>query len=213
MSTGVMILGNSGSGKSTSINGLDPKSTFIFRVVNKPLPFKSWKKQYSKEQKNLMDTDNVGTIIAAMKGISENAPHINAIVIDDAQYIMANEFMRRSSEKGFDKFSEIGHNMWSLLMSMGALRDDLVVFLLSHTEETDTGSTKMKTIGKMLDDKITCEGLVSIVLRAICNDGQYVFATQNNGRDTVKSPIGMFDTNTIPNNLGIVREAIIAYNE
>ena len=214
MSTAVMVLGHSGSGKSTSIRTLDPKSTFIIRALEKPLPIKGWKSNYNAESKNIMDCDTSYKIVAAMKNISDKAEHIKSIVIDDAQYVMANEFMRRSAETGFNKFSDIGRNMWDILSSMGSLRDDLVVFLLAHTEESDQGIIKMKTIGKMLDDKITCEGMVTIVLRSFCVDGKdYGFYTQNNGRDTTKSPMGMFDALTIPNDLELVRKAIMAYNE
>jgi len=212
MSTAVMILGHSGSGKSRSVLNLDPASTYIVQVIDKPLPFKGAKNVYNAVSKNSAVCDNTAKIVALMNGISAERPHINAIVIDDAQYIMANEFMRRSHEKGYERFSDIARNMWDVLSTMGSLRDDLVVFLLAHTEESDMGTTKMKTIGKMLDDKITCEGMVSIVLRSFRNDGVYGFYTQNNGRDTTKSPEGMFSTPTIENDLEVVRKAIIAYN-
>lgn len=212
MSTAVMILGHSGSGKSRSVLNLDPKTTYIVQVIDKPLPFKGAKNVYNAASKNSAICDNTAKIVALMNGISADRPHINAIVIDDAQYIMANEFMRRSHEKSYDRFNDIARNMWDVLSSMGSLREDLVVFLLAHTEENDMGMTKMKTIGKMLDDKITCEGMVSIVLRSFRNDGVYGFYTQNNGRDTTKSPEGMFDSPTIDNDLELVRKAIIAYN-
>jgi hypothetical protein len=213
MSNAVMILGHSGSGKTTSLRNLDPKTTYIIRAIEKPLPFKGWKASYNKDAKNLMDCDTSSKICSAMRNISEKAGHIKTIVIDDAQYIMANEFMRRAGEVGFNKFSDIGRNMWDILSLMGTLRDDLVVFMLAHTEENDSGLIKMKTIGKMLDDKVSCEGMVTIVLRSFCNDGTYGFFTQNNGRDTTKSPMGMFDTMVIDNDLEMVRKAIIAYNE
>jgi hypothetical protein len=212
MSIAAMILGHSGSGKSRSMLNLNPASTYVIQVIDKPLPFKGWKSKYSKESKNLKVTDNAHAIISIVQNISTQAPHINCIVIDDTQYVMANEFMRRCYEKSFEKFSEIARNMWDILTACANLREDLVVFLLSHTEENDTGTTKMKTIGKLLDDKITCEGMVSIVLRTFCQDGKYGFYTQNNGRDTVKSPEGMFSSATIDNDLELVRKAIVEYN-
>src|SRR5690606_16153694 len=112
--------------------------------------------------------------------------HRKVIVLDDFQYILANEFMRRSAEVGYTKFSEIGKHAWDILMAATELPDDVRVYILSHTETTETGKTKVKTIGKMLDDKITLEGMLTIVLRTCVVNGNYLFSTKNNGTDTVK---------------------------
>src|SRR5690606_22559923 len=119
------------------------------------------------------------------------SPH-EIVVVDDFQYVMANEFMRRNAEKGYDKFNDIGRHAWDILMAAGDLAEHRRVYILAHTQPNDIGKTSIKTIGRMLDDKITPEGLVTIVLRTEVRDGAYFFATQNNGSDTTKSPMGMF---------------------
>ena len=127
---------------------------------------------------------------------------------------MANEFMRRSFEKGYDKFTEIGYNFWTLVN--GASMDlpfDTIVYFLMHTDSDDNGNEKAKTIGKLLDEKITLEGMTSIVLKTAVKDGVYTFTTQNNGHDTVKSPLGMFSTYEIDNDLKAVDTAIRKYWE
>jgi hypothetical protein len=133
------------------------------------------------------------------------------IIIDDFQYILANEFMRRSEEKGFDKFTEIGKHTWNIFNSLLHLPEDVRIYILSHTEETDAGQIKMKTIGKMLDEKITLEGMVTIVLRVVVQDGQHLFSTRNNGSDTTKAPMGMFEDPMVENDLAAVDAAICDY--
>ena len=133
------------------------------------------------------------------------------VVIDDFQYIMANEFMRRSHEKGFDKFTDIGRNAWEILNTAVNLAPERRVYILSHTQEDESGRTKIKTIGKLLDEKITPEGMVTIVLKAIVQDGKHYFTTQNSGMDTVKSPEGMFEQTLIDNDLAAVDKSICNY--
>lgn len=119
--------------------------------------------------------------------------------------------MRRSEEKSFDKFTEIGRHAWEVIKAAQDAPDDLRVYFLAHTEETAMGRVKMKTIGKMLDEKITVEGMFTIVLRTLTRDDQFFFTTKNNGADTVKSPMGMFDTNEIDNDLAMVDATICDY--
>ncbi|SNS16603.1 AAA family ATPase [Pseudomonas segetis] len=200
MATVTLILGKSGSGKSTAIRNLDPGSTALIQIIKKPLPFKdakAWK---------AFVTDDWSKIIGASRKTQRKV-----IVIDDFQYMLANEFMRRSEEKGFDKFSDIGRHTWDVFDALLKLPDDVRVYILSHTEETDAGQIKMKTIGKMLDDKITLEGMVTIVLRALVQDRQHLFSTRNNGSDTTKAPMGMFDDELIDNDLAAVDAAICEY--
>lgn len=209
MSTVTMILGQSGTGKSTSLRNLDPTQTLLIQAIRKPLPFKSgdWK-PVTKDMPagSIFVCDSAQTIVGAMKRTKRPV-----IVIDDFQYVMANEFMRRSAEKGFEKFTEIGRNAWDILAEAARLPDDVRVYILSHVETTDDGRTKIKTIGKMLDEKITLEGMVSIVLKTVVQDGQHFFATRNNGSDTVKTPMGMFDADLIDNDLAAVDAAIFQY--
>lgn len=209
MSTTTMILGQSGTGKSASLRNLDPEQTLLIQAIKKPMPFKSgaWK-PVTKENPSgsIFVCDIAATIVGAMKRTKRKV-----IVLDDFQYVMANEFMRRSGEKGFDKFTDIGKNAWDILAEAGRLPDDVRVYILSHVENTDDGRTKIKTIGRMLDEKITLEGMVSIVLKTVVQDGQYLFSTRNNGSDTVKTPMGMFDADLIENDLAAVDSAIYQY--
>ncbi len=209
MSVATMILGESGTGKSTSLRGLDPARTLLIQTIRKPLPFRSagWKVKASmKADGNIIQTDSAEIIERAMRSL----PH-EIVVIDDFQYMLANEFMRRSDEKGFEKFTDIGRHAWDVLRAATDLADDRRVYILAHTATDDLGRTKMKTIGKLLDEKITPEGMVTIVLKTVVRDGGYLFATQNSGSDTTKSPMGMFDDLLIDNDLAEVDAAICDY--
>lgn len=212
MSTSTLILGPSGSGKSTSMRNLDPVNTLLIQVVRKPLPFRSDKWRHFDKEKhptgNIFVTDAWDSLIKIVRGTKRKI-----IVIDDFQYLLANEFMRRSDERGFDKFTEIGRHAWEVIMALNNLAPDVRVYVLSHTQEDESGRVKMKTIGKMLDEKITPEGLFTIVLRAESSDGEYKFRTRNSGSDTTKSPIGLFDSDRIDNDLAVVDAAITDYYE
>lgn len=213
MGISTLIIGQSGRGKSTSMEHLDPKTTMVVKVVNKPFPFpsKEWKRWDKDSSTGSFEvTDNYEIIKAIVKGAKAKGKKV--VVIDDMQYLMANEFMKRSSEKGFDKFTEIAEHIWSLVMVANeATDDDMRIYFLSHTEQNDIGETKAKTIGKLLDDKITLEGLFAIVLGANKDGDEFFFTTQNNGRDTCKSPKGMFEDSRIPNDLALVDRKICEY--
>lgn len=202
MGVPVFILGNSGTGKSTSLRNFKSDEILHINVMGKPLPFKG-------RFAEAINSDSYAEIAKAINGTAKKV-----VVIDDAQYLMANEFMRRSSEKGFDKFTEIGYNFWTLVSSVTKdLPYDMIVYLLMHTSSDDSGNEKAKTIGKLLDEKICLEGMTSIVLKTAVKDGEYTFLTQNNGHDTVKSPLGMFDTYEIDNDLKMVDTTIRSYWE
>lgn len=198
----VFILGHSGTGKSTSLRNFKSTEILHINVMSKPLPFKG-------RFAETYNGDDYGGIAKAI-----NKTKCKTIVIDDAQYLMANEFMRRSFEKGYDKFTEIGYNFWTLVNSVTAdLQFDVIVYFLMHTDQDDNGNEKAKTIGKLLDEKICVEGMTSVVLKTAVKDGTYSFLTQNNGHDTVKSPLGMFKTYEIDNDLKAVDTAIRSYWE
>lgn len=201
MAITVMILGESGTGKSASLRKFDKDELAVVNVIGKPLPFRQ-------KHFETLNSDNYTSIRNFV-----NATNKKSIVIDDAQYLMANEFMRRANERGYDKFTDIGQNFWNLINYCAQkLPDDVIVYFLQHTETTQDGSgIKAKTIGKMLDEKITLEGMFSIVLRTSVDEGVYSFSTQNNGADTVKSPVGMFNDTLIPNDLKMVDNAIREY--
>lgn len=211
MSIATLILGKSGTGKSTSLRNLSPADTLLIQVIRKPLPFRSagWT-YFDKDARptgNVFVTEDWRRIIDLMRKTKRKV-----IVIDDFQYLLANEFMRRTDEKGFDKFTDIAKHAWEVMSVASDLPEDVRVYLLSHVEENEsTGAMKMKTIGKLLDEKITPEGLVTIVLRTTVEDGHYRFLTRNNGLDTTKSPMGLFDEDRIDNDLAQVDSAITAY--
>lgn len=212
MGIATLILGESGTGKSTSLRNIDPKQTLLIKSIGKPLPFKSrewtpWDKD--KKTGTVVTSDRWDVLVEVIKRAHGYGRKI--IIIDDFQYVMSDEFMRRSEEKTFDKFTEIGRHAWEVIKAAQDAPDDLRVYFLAHTEETQSGRVKMKTIGKMLDEKITVEGMFTIVLRTLVRDEQFFFTTKNNGNDTVKSPMGMFDTNEIDNDLTFVDSTICDY--
>ncbi len=216
MNDPLMIIGESGAGKTRSLKDMDPESTFLIQTIRKSLPFKGWREKWHEATKdnpkgNYAIVDDHAAILEFLRAISNRRPEIRNIVIDDAQYIMGNEFMRSALEQGYTKFTRIGQSFWNLAMESRNLREDLRVTFLMHEEVTDAGKTKAKTIGKMLDDKITLEGMFTVVLRAAIRDGKHVFLTKNSGNDTVKAPEDMFPAPEIENNLKTVLDAINAY--
>ena len=202
MAIPVLLLGQSGTGKSYSMKNFNEEEICLISVQKALLPFR-------KKFTETVVTDKYSEIIKAMKATKKKV-----IVIDDTQYLMCNEFMRRATEKGYDKFTEIAQNFWSLVVQeVNNLPADTIVYLLCHTATDENGMEKMKTIGKLVDEKITPEGLFTIVLKTAVSDGNYAFVTQNNGKDTVKSPEGMFSTYAINNDLKYVDEKIRNYYE
>jgi hypothetical protein len=196
MAIPILVLGASGSGKSTSLRNFNPGEVGIFNVSGKPLPFKTQLKTFN--------CDDYGLIT---QKIGECAGRIKSIVIDDCTYLMVNEYMRMAKVNGYQKFTDMALHFWELLKFCGSLPPDVLIYFMGHTELDANGGEKMKTVGKMLDNTVTLEGLFSIVLKTHVTDGKYTFVTQTNGADTVKSPWGMFP-NEIPNDLKAVDTAI-----
>lgn len=195
----VLILGFSGSGKSASMRNFGSEELALVNVNGKFLPFRT---QFA----SVINTDDCERVKSFM-----TAQTSKVIVVDDSQYIMANEFMRRAKETGYQKFTDIGRNFWDLVKTVEALPNDVIVYFLHHIETGDDGRQKIKTVGKMLDEKISVEGMFTIVIKAVVADGNYLFATQTDGNDACKSPIGMFSEMYIPNDLKTVDEAIRTY--
>lgn len=211
MSYPIMVLGESGTGKTTSLRNMDPAQCTLIQAVKKPLPFRSKGFQrYDAETKqgNVFVTDDDVRIIRIMNGCKTPV-----VIIDDFQYVMANEFMRRTSEKGFDKFTEIAKHAHGIIQAAAEAPGEKRIYIMAHTDTSDDGITRIKTIGKLLNEKITLEGMLTMVLRTHVEAGQYQFSTHNNGRDTVKSPLGMFDTDYIDNDLRLVDEAVCSFYE
>jgi hypothetical protein len=209
MSIATVIIGESGTGKTASLRNLDPSQVLLIQAQRKPLPFRNngWA-PYNRETKegNVIVTDKSSTIESALRTFKQPI-----IIIDDWQYILANEFMSRSDEKGFEKFTEIGRHAWDVMRAATSGPVGRRVYVLAHSQSDEFGRTKIKTIGKLLDEKITVEGMFSIVLKTVVSNGDYKFSTQNSGFDTCKSPIGLFKDQLIDNDLEAVDSAICAY--
>lgn len=195
MGIGVLVLGHSGSGKSTSMRNCTPDRFGIINVQGKPLPFKTDLKT--------LDTDNYQEIMSVLE-----LSKVKSIVIDDSQYLMSHEFMNRAGERGYDKYSEIGQHFFLLLETIRKLPADKIVYLLHHIDRADDGFEKAKTIGKMVDNYIVVEGCFSIVLKAVASNQGYSFRTRTTGSDVVKTPMGMFEAEEIDNDLLMVDDAI-----
>lgn len=214
MSYSCLILGESGTGKTCSLRSLDPKRTFLIQPVRKPLPFRAtgWKELFRDADGNLHGnifvSDDPVEIIKAMKFVPDT---MDVIVVDDWQYVLANMFMAKRTQKGFDKFTEIAGAGFDLCHVASQLPNDKRVYILAHTATDDFGNVKIKTLGKLLDDKIVPEGMFTTVLRTHVENGKYCFQTHNGGNDTVKSPMGMFEDNLIENDLAEVDKTICEY--
>lgn len=210
MSVATLIIGESGTGKTASLRNLDPSDTLLIQPVRKPLPFRSPAWAYfdrgSNRNGNIFVTDRSNEIIALMQRTSRSV-----VVLDDFQYVLANEYMRRSEEKGYEKFSDIGRHAWDILTAANNLAPHVRVYLVGHTQSDDQGRLRVKTIGKLLDEKIVVEGMFSIVLRTVVQNGEYHFSTRNNGSDTVKTPMGLFDVDLVENDLAVVDRSIVEY--
>lgn len=206
MAEKILIMGESGTGKSTSIRNCDPSITAIVNPVGKPLPFRG-----SKKFNTLNGVTDANEICNFMKNAANNGAKI--IIVDDFQYILAIPYMNRIKETGWDKYNDFGSNYFNIIDVCNELPEDVCVYYLTHCETLDNGLTTVKLIGKLLREKITVEGLFTIVLRTGVSEGNYYFFTQNNGKDTVKSPMGMFDAFSVDNDLAYVDAKIRNYYE
>lgn len=200
MSKATVIMGASGTGKSTSLRNFKPDEICLVNVIGKELPFRCTFEE-------ILNCDDYNTI---EKFITKTQKKI--VVIDDVQYLMSNQYMIRARERGFDKFTEIGQNFWNFINFCKSLPQDVTVYLLTHTETEPDGREKIKTIGKMIDEKICLEGMFTVVLKTMIDkDHRYVISTHSNGLDTVKSPMDMFNNDYISNDLRYVDDVIRDY--
>jgi len=195
----VIVLGDSGSGKTFAVKNMDPSEVGIFLVEKPRLPFK----------KEFKVCQNASYQII-LKTLAD--AKLKRYVIDDSQYLMVNDFFDRANENGYQKFTDMALSFRNLIhFIIRKTPDDVIVYLLHHTDTDANGKIKAKTIGRMLDEKLTVEGLFDIVLRTQVDADGHWFLTQSNGQDTVKTPEGMFEDAKIPNDLAVVDKAIREY--
>ena len=212
---GVLLMGASGSGKSTSLRNLPAEETAIINITNKPMPFRNKDgktivtlKDFKKEDdKELSYEELYKRIIATIKSTKKKI-----IVIDDSSYMMAFENFEKANNKGYDKFTNMAKNYYDLIKSAISCSDEKIVYIITHEEIDDVNQLyRPKTIGKMLSNQLVIEGLFSIVLRSIYKNGEYIFQTQNDGTSVCKSPMDMFSQKEIPNDLFEVDKVIREY--
>lgn len=206
------IMGESGSGKTTSMRNLDPKSTFYVDCDKKGLSWKGWRNAYAFEKHNYIATDEISTVTKILDKINvqDNMKHIKVVVIDTLNGLMVADEVRRMKEKGYDKWVDLAQCVWELLDHLYALRDNLTVIVVCHsqTQKEDDGYTftRIKTSGKKLD-KLNVESKLTTVLHAVVKDGRYVFLTHAD-HSTTKTPFGAFDEDEIDNDINQVLKAL-----
>ena len=196
----VLLIGKSGSGKSASLRNFKKDEIAIANVLGKPLPFKS--------DLEAPKVDDYNVILRAIQNTNKKV-----IVIDDANYLITNEFMGKSSVKGFDKYNEMGNNFFNLINGIKNIEGGKTVYLIMHEDTDDEGNVKPKTIGKLLDDKVNIQGMFTICIRSMFDNGNYIFRLKTNGQDCVKTPIGLFEEEQMENDLKLVDTKIREYYE
>lgn len=224
----IAIVGESGTGKSTSLRNLNPKTTFIISTTGKPLPFRAWKKKYIPikiEGKNVSGNYYVSSkwdqILKILQIIDKMMPHIKQVIIDDFQYVLSYEFVDRATEVGYTKFSELAQHAMEILRYSEKMREDCKMIFLTHSENVgDNVNPKyvIKTVGKLLSEKVTLEGLFTYIFFTKVNEGdsgrmEYKFITNNDGSCVAKTSLGMFEDLEIDNDLDEIIKVINAYNE
>lgn len=224
----IAIVGESGTGKSTSLRNLNPEETFIISTTGKPLPFRAWKKKYIPikiEGKNVSGNYYVSSkwdqILKILQIIDKMMPQIKQVIIDDFQYVLSYEFVDRATEVGYTKFSELAQHAMEILRYSEKMREDCKMIFLTHSENVgDNVNPKfvIKTVGKLLSEKVTLEGLFTYIFFTKVSEGdsgrmEYKLITNNDGTCVAKTSLGMFEDLEIDNDLDEIIKVIDAYNE
>ena len=220
----IMLLGKSGTGKSTSIKGLDPKETVVINVLGKRLPFKGSNSLYNKENKNLFQRESYTDIISLVQNISDKATYVKNIILEDLIYVMRKEYFSRARETGYNKYTELAQHFQQIISTCEKLREDLNVFMILHSEDIQSDKTttgyKVSTVGNLVDNCYNPLEVVPMVLYSSVKyddkgNTQYGFYTHRCKEGVVeipaKTPDEMFDEDFIPNDLGYVVKKMNEY--
>ena len=204
MATVIGIMGESGSGKTTSLRNLDPSSTYIIDADGKGLSWRGWMKQYNEGAKNYVKTDDQNKVLAYLASINSGADHIKVVVMDTLNGIMVADESRRRAEKGYDKWSDLAWAVWDIIEYANKMRDDMTIVFTAHvqTERDDNGyvHSRIKTSGRKLD-KLQIETKLQALLYAKRDgDGNYIFEVHSNN-STAKTPLGLYEQETVPNDI------------
>lgn len=216
MSNTILLLGDSGTGKSTSLRNLPPEQTFILSVIGKPLPFRGASKNYTRlsadgKSGNFYVSDNAHQVARVIQQVNAYRPEIKYFILDDLGYLIMNAFMRRALVKGYDRFSEIASEFGIAIAPIENLRDDLFFIASMHIETDKQGKTKPKTIGNMIDQYVCIEGKFNYIFHTAVIDGKYKFITNNDGVHMAKSSFGLFDQVHIDNDLKAICDKITEF--
>mgnify|MGYP005606456199 FL=1 len=224
----IAIVGESGTGKSTSLRNLNPEETFIISTTGKPLPFRGWKKKYSPIKisadgisGNYFTSSKWDQIMKILQIVDKKMPHIKQVIVDDFQYVLSYEFVDRATEVGYTKFTELAQHAMEILRYAEKMRDDCKMIFLTHSENVgDAMNPKyvIKTVGKLLAEKVTLEGLFTYIFFTRVSEGtdgrmEYKLLTNSDGTCVAKTSLGMFDEMEIDNDLNEIIKVIDEYNE
>lgn len=224
----IAIVGESGTGKSTSLRNLNPEETFIISTTGKPLPFRGWKKKYSPIKisaegisGNYFTSSKWDQILKILQIVDKKMPHIKQVIVDDFQYVLSYEFVDRATETGYQKFSELAQHAMEILRYSEKMRDDCKMIFLTHSENVgDAMNPKyvIKTVGKLLAEKVTLEGLFTYIFFTRVSEGadsrmEYKLLTNSDGTCVAKTSYGMFEEMEIDNDLNEIIKVIDEYNE
>ena len=224
----IAIVGESGTGKSTSLRNLNPEETFIISTTGKPLPFRGWKKKYSPIKVsadgisgNYFTSSKWDQILKILQIVDKKMPHIKQVIVDDFQYVLSYEFVDRATETGYQKFSELAQHAMEILRYSEKMRDDCKMIFLTHSENVgDAMNPKyvIKTVGKLLAEKVTLEGLFTYIFFTRVGEGadgrmEYKLLTNSDGTCVAKTSFGMFEEMEIDNDLNEIIKVIDEYNE
>lgn len=224
MANNVIILGKSGSGKSSSIKTLNPKETVVINVLRKKLPFKGSQSLYNTDNKNLFNVDEYTQVISLLQNIDKSAPHVKNVILDDVIYTMRKEYFRRAKETGYGKYTELAQHFQQMIQTCEMMREDINVFFILHSEDIQsdkiTTGYKVSTIGSLIDNQYNPVEVVPMVLYSAVKyddkgNASYGFYTHRTMEGTIeipaKSPAEMFEEDFIPNDLGYVVKKMNEY--